>query len=176
MSRRLGREFVVASFCLALSISGCSCEGPPVKKTSGTSGSTGSADKKIDDHEHHDHAHMHGPHGGHVLELGHEDYHAEWMEDDASGRITVILLDDKVEKEVAIDDAEIEIRTKVAGEEKSFKLPSAGEADKPSARFETEDKTLLAILEAAGKDGTEAQLLVRIKGKEYAGNFAPHEH
>jgi hypothetical protein len=171
-------KFVVASFGLALTISGCSCEGPPAKKTTGNGKNADgpSAKKDEHDHDHHDHASMHGPHGGHVLELGHEDYHAEWLEDDASGKITVILLDDKVEKEVAIDAAEIEIKTKVAGEEKSFKLPSAGEPDKPSARFELEDKTLLAILEAAGKDGTEAQLHVRIKGKDYTGQFAPHEH
>jgi len=47
-----------------------------------------------DDHSGHDRAGEHqGPHGGHVVELGHNhEYHAELVEDEAAGLVTVYIL------------------------------------------------------------------------------------
>src|SRR5437667_11136252 len=44
-----------------------------------------------DTHDHeHDHAH-HGPHHGHLMEIGQEEYHAEWTHDE-SGKIPIYNL------------------------------------------------------------------------------------
>lgn len=159
---------------------GCSLESNPKGKSQG--GAAAKGDKDDHDHDHaghdhdHDHAHMHGPNGGPVLELGDEEYHAEWLHDEETGKVTVILLDKEVKKEIPIESAEIAIDVKIADSEKSYALPAAGGSDKPSARFELEDKALLAALEGAGQEGTEAVLKVTIGGKEYKAKFTPHEH
>ena len=76
---------------------GCSLESTP---KGGSKAGQKSGDKDDHDHDHdhdghdhhdHDHAHMHGPNGGPVLELGDEEYHAEWLHDDESGKVTVVL-------------------------------------------------------------------------------------
>lgn len=133
------------------------------------------------DHAHHDHDHdhaAHGPNGGHILEIGDEEYHAEWLHDDESGNVKVIILDDKMKKEVPIAAAEVVIATKIGEKTNDYKLaasnPSAGE--KPTAsRFELEDKTLVTALKAAGK-GVEATLKLEIAGKAYSTKIEHSEH
>ena len=52
-------------------------------------------------HEHDEHAHAHeGPHHGSIVELGNEEYHAEIVHDDATGTVTVYLLDSSAKKSV----------------------------------------------------------------------------
>jgi hypothetical protein len=157
---------------------GCSLESTPKggSKAGQKSGDKDDHDHDGHDHHDHDHAHMHGPNGGPVLELGDEEYHAEWLHDDETGKVTVVLLDKAAKKEVTIESAEIAIEVKIADSEKTYALPAAGGTDKPSARFELEDKALLAALEGAGQEGTEAVLKVTINGKEYKAKFEPHEH
>ena len=41
---------------------------------------------------HDDHAHALGPNGGHLIELGEEEYHAEVVMDEAARTLTVYLL------------------------------------------------------------------------------------
>src|SRR5688500_14491837 len=45
----------------------------------------------VEDGHGHAHAHSHadeGPNGGHLIELGNEEYHGEWLHDDDSGKLT----------------------------------------------------------------------------------------
>src|SRR5262245_7938870 len=73
-------------------------------------------------HEHdHDHAH-HGPHHGHLMEIGGEEYHAEWIHEE-SGKVTFYILDADAKKEVPIVDEKIVIDVKI-GENpaKTFEL------------------------------------------------------
>src|SRR6476661_3501394 len=60
------------------------------------------------DHEHH----HHGPHNGHLMELGEEEYHAEWTHDE-SGKVTFYILDSEAKKEVPIAADEITIGVKI---------------------------------------------------------------
>lgn len=150
---------------LPLSLTGCR---PPndVKKNS----------SKGHDHDHdHDHAHG-GLHDGHVLELGNEEYHAEWTHDDDSGKVDVYILDKTMKKEVPIAAESLTINTKVGDKEKAYTLEAVNAADGKASQFQITDKTLLTILSSVG-EGTTATLDVNIDGKPYTQKFEAHsEH
>ncbi|MDP6057614.1 MAG: hypothetical protein QGH33_01925, partial [Pirellulaceae bacterium] len=78
---------------LLMMMVGCDPKGPPSETS--PSAETQPANEGHD-HDDHDHGHAHedtGPHGGHVVEIGDEQLHAEWTHDDASGEVVIYLLD-----------------------------------------------------------------------------------
>ena len=85
-----------------------------------------------DDHHGHDHA-SDGPHGGHILGLGDEEYHLEWIHDN-SGKLTFYLLDADAKADVQTSANFIEITTTRKEETKTVKLstttPDAAEHNK----------------------------------------------
>lgn len=132
-------------------------------------------------HEEHDHAHDHGHgglHGGHIIELGKEEYHAEWTHDD-TGKITVYILDAEMKKEVPIAAEEITIETKIGEKAGSYKLaavePTEGETPKAS-KFEIVDKGLLGVLESLSEGVTAKLVIADINGKPYEAAFEHHSH
>ncbi len=132
-----------------------------------------------DDHAHegHEHAHVHGPHDGHLIEIGEEEYHAEWTHDD-SGKVTVYILDAEAKKEVPIAAEEISIDTVVGGKTTTFKLPAvdASTGDMPMAsKFEIVDKGLLGVLESLS-DGVTATLKVTIGDKPFEAKIEHDDH
>ena len=129
-------------------------------------------------HDHaHDHSHAHGLHGGHIIEIGEEEYHAEWTHDE-SGKVTVYILDAELKKEVPIDAEEITIDTVVAGQTNSFQLlavdRSAGETPKAS-KFEVVDQKLLGVLESLS-EGVTATLKLTIDGKPFQAPITHDDH
>jgi hypothetical protein len=150
----------------ALALAGC--QPPPVGQ--GPAGKTGA-------HDHdHDHAH-HGPHGGHIMEIGEEEYHAEWTHDE-SGKVTFYLLDSDVKKEVPIAADEISIDVKIGDHAPvTYKLAAVNPQDGKSATFEIVDKNLLGVLETLKDNkGTVCTLHVTIDGKTFAQKIEEHDH
>lgn len=129
-------------------------------------------------HDHgHDHSHAHGIHGGHIVEIGEEEYHAEWTHDE-SGKIAIYILDANIKKDVPIEAEKVVIQTKVGEKETSYDLPAVNRTsdEKPTAfQFEIEDKALLGVLESLSK-GVTAKLLVDINGKSYTANIEHDDH
>lgn len=123
------------------------------------------------DHDHaHDHAHE-GPHGGHIIEIGKEEYHAEWTHDE-SDKVTVYILDSTMKKDVPTGTDTITIEVKLDDNVKTYTL----ESESPmSAKFEIVDKTLVGSLEALGK-GLTATLKLDIDGKHYDAPISHDEH
>lgn len=148
----------------ALALAGC--QPPPAGP--GPAGKTG-------DHDH-DHAH-HGPHGGHIMEIGAEEYHAEWKHDE-SGKVTFYLLDSEVKKEVPIAAEEIAIDVKVGDHAPvAYKLAANNPQDGKSATFEIVDKNLLGVLETLKDNkGTVCTLHVTIDGKTFDQKIEEHDH
>ncbi len=128
-------------------------------------------------HEGHDHAHVHGPHDGHIIEIGDEEYHAEWTHDE-SGKVTVYILDATMKKEVPIAADAITIDTAVGGKTNSFQLaavdPSEGDMPKAS-KFEIVDKGLLGVLESLS-EGVTATLKLTINDKPYEAKIVHDDH
>jgi len=127
-------------------------------------------------HEHeHDHAH-HGPHHGHLMEIGNEEYHAEWTHDE-SGKVTFYILDAEAKKEVPISDEKIVIDVKIGeNSPQSYDLSAVNPKDGKSATFQTVNSNLLGALETIKSPGVVATLRVAINGKQYQQKIEEHEH
>jgi len=169
---------VLAVLLVGVWFTGCTPSSEPTKTETGGSGQKADEHGHEHGHDHHDHA-AQGPHGGHIVELGQEEYHAEWTHDDESGKVTVYILDGEMKNEVKIESTEITINTKIGDAEKDYTLAAedAGESDPPqAAKFSVEDKSLVVALEAAGKEGTSARLKVTIKGKEFTSPITHEAH
>jgi len=127
--------------------------------------------------EGHDHGHSHaseGPHGGHILGLGDEEFHFEWIHNEA-GKLTFYLLDAAAKADVSTAANSIAITTIVKDETTTVTLntttPDADEHNK----FEIIDATLLQKLKMVGH-GVTASASVQIDGKQYTGEFEHHDH
>ena len=133
-----------------------------------------------------EHAHEHpaeGPHGGHLVELAEagkeskEEYHAEWTHDDATGKVTVYILDGKAKETVPIAADTVVIKVKAGDETDSHDLAAVDRTtgDKPTAfKFEIESKELLGKLETL--KAVSATVHVDVNGKPYEGKIEEHEH
>ena len=152
---------------------GCQGKTPPTAEPQSTASPAGSS--KEHDHDHDDHGHpSEGPHHGVLVELGSEEYHAEVVHDDASGAVTVYLLDSTAKKPVTSDAPEITINLKHGDKPEQFKLsaqPQDGDAAGQSSRFAITDKELAEHLHEAA---TEPRLSLTIGGQPYSGAI-PHE-
>ena len=149
---------------VSLSLAGC-----PSSTTTNPPEKAGEHDHE-DGHDHaHDHAHE-GPHGGHIIEIGKEEYHAEWTHDE-SGKVTVYILDSTMKKDVPTGTDTITIEVKLGENVKTYTL----ESESPmSAKFEIVDKTLVGSLEA--RKGLTATLKLDIDGKHYDAPISHDEH
>ena len=162
-------------FLLALSVSvialslGC---GPKNKGVTKENGKT----------EEHDHP-AEGPHGGHLVELAEpgkenkEEYHAEWTHDDATGKVTVYILDGKAKETVPIAAETVVIKVKSGDKEESHELAAVDRTtgDKPTAfKFEVENKELLGKLETL--KAVTATVHIDVNGKPHEGKIEEDEH
>lgn len=154
-------------------VGGCSDSAAPPKNAASKGGSSGASSGGADQHEH---AHPDsGPHGGHLIELGNEEYHAELVHDEDAGTVSIFLLDGTAKKPVAIEAAEVVVNLKHGGKGEQFKLAAQAQDRDPkgkSSRFVSNDKELGEDLDAEGAD---ARLVVEINGKSYTGEVS-HEH
>jgi hypothetical protein len=137
--------------------------------------SASKADK--DDHAHEAGAHPEeGPHHGHLIELGQEEYHAELTHDDATKTVSIYLLDKEAKESVAIADVEIVLNIVVDSKPLQVKLaaaPQDGDAAGKSSRFSIVNEDVLEALEAPTTTG---RLNVSIGGKSYVGKVEHHDH
>ncbi len=143
-----------------LAASGCSKEAPKPK-----------AEEK-----HADAAHPEaGPHGGSLIELGKEEFHAELVHDEKAGEVTFYILDGAAKIAVPIDATEVLVNLKHDGKGEQFKVaakPTASDPAGKSSCFFSADKELAGDLDHAGAD---PQLVITINGKQFRGAIG-HEH
>lgn len=110
-----------------------------------------------------------GPHKGHLIELGEEEYHAELTHDDATKTVAIYLLGADAKTAVSIADAEITLNLVVAGEPMQAKLAAEKQPSDPegqASKFSIVDEKVLEALEAPKTTG---RLNVTIAGKSYSG-------
>ncbi len=98
----------------------------------------------------------HGPHGGHIFELGEEEFHAE-VAMDKDRKLTVYLLDEAMKAAKPVENGTLQITTKVDGKEVVLDLTAAPldtEKDGQSSRFELgADKVPGAVMDIEGLTG-----------------------
>jgi hypothetical protein len=124
-------------------------------------------------HEEHAHGHV-GPHGGELIELGAEEYHAEVLHEND---VVVYLLDGTAKKTAAIDAADVAVNVTHDGESEQFRLAASADSSDPagkSSRFTSNDAELVADLKEGHAD---VQLVVTIEGTQVRGALEhDHEH
>lgn len=100
--------------------------------------------------------HVHGPHNGHILELGEEEFHAEVVID-ATRKLSVYLLDEHVKASKPVENGTVTIDAMVDGKPVALALtatPQDGETDGKSSRFElAADQLPEAIKDIEGLSG-----------------------
>jgi hypothetical protein len=131
------------------------------------------------DHDHGDHDHESlGPHEGHVLELGEEQYHAEWLHDDETGKVTVILLDSEIEEEVGTTAESVTISVAIGqSDQRQYVLPAVNRSDEDppkASRFELVEPALITALQIG--EGVEAVLQVEIDGQTFSATIEHEAH
>lgn len=123
-----------------------------------------------------EHAHAsHGPHDGAIIELGDENYHAELVHGEATGKVTVYILDSAAKNAVPIEASEITVNVQQGEQGRQFKLaaePDAGDSAGKSSRFSSTEAELGAALDA---EEAKAALVLEIAGVQYRGEIA-HDH
>ena len=165
------RTFMAAGLVAAFAIlPGCS-----EKKVTKVDGKKGSKYvKKPDPHEH---EHAHGPHGGHLIELGNEEYHAEMVHDEETHKVEFHILDSAGKKSVLIAAKEVVVNYIVDGKPQQTSIPAAplpGESGGESSRFEIVSEELCKSI--CDNPKANAKLEVSIDGKQYNGAIESHEH
>ena len=161
---------------LLMMIVGCNPKGP-----SSESSQSAETQPAQEGHGHahdqgHDHGHGHedtGPHGGHIVEIGDEQLHAEWTHD--AEEVVVYLLDSSAKADAAISAATISITTKIGETETTYELPAVSQEDGQSSRFALSDPSMVEALKAVGP-GVEATIVVNVNGEALVGKFEKHEH
>jgi len=117
-----------------------------------------------------------GPHKGHLIELGEEEFHAELTHDDTTKTITVYVLGADAKTAVAIAETEITLNLVAGGETMQAKLaamPQEGDAQGKSSRFTLVDEKVMEALEAPKTTG---RLNLVIEGKNFSGKVEHEEH
>jgi hypothetical protein len=117
----------------------------------------------------HDHP-DHGPHGGDLIELGDDGYHAELVERDGD-EIWVHLLGSDAKTAVPIDAEKLRINLVDHGNPRQFELaalPAEGDPAGQSSRFRSADPELWRLLH---REHATARLAVVIDGKQYLGTL-----
>jgi hypothetical protein len=123
------------------------------------------------------HEHEHGPHSGHLVELGEEEYHAEVVFDAKAAKITVYLLDSTAKKPAPSDAKEIKLDLTIAGQPKSFAAKAVADTGDPpnkSSRFEVADNPEIKS-NIKDEEDLKGSVTAPIGGKTYTGKIV-HEH
>ena len=82
------------------------------------------------DHGDHDHGH-HGPNGGDIVELGNEEFHAEFVVDELANRIDVFILGSDAKTAKPIEATELSLSFKHDDEVEEFKLTAVEQDGEP---------------------------------------------
>src|SRR5262245_55951182 len=110
------------------------------------------------------------------MEIGGEEYHAEWTHDE-SGKVTFYILDAEAKKEVPIDADRITIDVKIGNNApKTYELMAVGPMNGKSAAFEITDKQFESLFDQLKSSGIMLTLHAEINGKKYDQAIKEHEH
>ena len=131
-------------------------------------------------HTHEDeleHAHpTEGPHGGHLVELGGEEYYAELLHDESTHTVTVHLLGAAAEESVLVETPEITLQVLEEGQFADYALTAvaAGGDATGASQFEIVDQHLSEMLDDA--EQLRGRLRVTIEGRQLTGTIEHHAH
>lgn len=167
MSRQLGWLFI----CLTAGcyLAGCNGSGGDYK----TAGQIKQEKKASGQPVHADHEdHGPGPHGGAIVELGDDEYHAEVVVDGKTHTLLVYLLGPDAKTATAIAATEATVMTEGNQSLTLKAAPQKGDADGKASKFELTDEAAVdALVKAKSLHG---DLQIEIDGKPFRGHIDAH--
>jgi len=169
----ISRNCLGCAIAVSAAIAWVGC-GPSASKPEGP-GSATAEHHEGDGHGKEEHAEE-GPHHGHLIELGKEEYHLELTHDEATKTVSVYVLDGGAKNAVPIAEPEITLNLAVNGAPMQVKLAAAPQQDDPagqSSRFTVIDENVLEALEVPKTTG---RINLMIAGKPYSGSVEHQEH
>lgn len=119
-----------------------------------------------------DHDHGAGPHGGAIVELGDEEYHAEVVVDGKTHALKVYLFGKDAKTPAPIAATEVTVTTE---DDKKLALkaaPQTGDGDGKSSLFELTDEAAVDAIAKAGY--LHGSLQLEAEGKPYRGDIDAH--
>ncbi len=163
----LRKDFLAVALSLTTTLVLAGCGKP--------AGEAGKAEHDATTTAHDDHEHGHaeeGPHHGHLIELGNEEFHGEIVHDDAAGKVTIYLLDGAAKASAAADGDQVLVSLVIQGQPKQFVLKAvdAGKRD----QFESSEKELVEALDHDQE--AKGRLNVTIGNKPYVGMIEHEKH
>jgi len=168
---------VFAYLCVtavSLSLAGCgsSSTETPSERIEGTPPPLASEADHGDDAVH---AHpSEGPHGGHLIELGNEEYHAELLHDENTHTVTIHLLDGAGKQPVAVPLPEVTVQLHQDGQFVKYALKAVQGEGGAASQFEAVDAALCDAL--CHEDELRGRLQLTIQGKPYTGAIEHSSH
>lgn len=123
-------------------------------------------------HDEHDHDHDAGPHGGAIVELGADEYHAEIVVDGKAHALRVYMLGPDAKTAAPVAATELKIATEDNQTLTLKAAPQTGETEGKASLFELADEKAVDGLEKAGY--LHGSLQIEIGGKAYRGDVDAH--
>ncbi len=164
-------SLVVLAMVVVLSLNGCGSDSSDTHSGQTPEGPSPTAQDPGDVHP------TEGPHGGHLIELGNEEYHAELLHDEQAHTVTVHLLDAAGKQPVAAGQPEIMVQLFQDRQFVSYALkavPKAGDAADTASEFQIVDQALCNIL--SHEDKVRGRLQVTIDQQPYTGTIEHESH
>jgi len=135
----------------------------------------------------HEHEHEHGPNGGHLLEVGEEQYHVEVVFDNDKRMLTAFILGPDAKTAYPIAGESIDFDMEIGDKEHEIPLaakPLEGEKDGKSSRFVAEGKAIPESVKAESDlnghfhlDIGDNHFHVDLSHGDHAGHdHAEHDH
>ena len=131
-------------------------------------------DKPVAKADAHGHAEV-GPHKGALIELGEEEYHAEFVLDEKTHTVSIYLMDGAVKNCVAIPAKEITVTLKHDGKLESFKLKAKAQKTDPAGMSSMFTLTDEEFVDDLHHKGSEPRLMLKIDGKPFSAKI-DHDH
>jgi hypothetical protein len=153
------------AMCL-VGLTGCS-------KTKTKTNAPSSGQAAVTAHHHH-HGSSRGLHGGFIIGLDIENYHAELTHDDKTKRVGIYVLGEDAATAAPIEAKSVTFNATIDDKPTEYTLPAVVQPGDPAGKssyFELVSEPLLAIVtDKSGSPNPDVQLTISIEGKPHTGD------
>jgi len=163
----------ILALSAAVTIGGC---GPGGSEPSGQSpGTPEPLADSADEHAEHLHP-TEGPHGGHLYEIGNEQYYAEMLRDESTHTVTVHLLDATAKRAVTTTVEEILLHFFLDGEYATYSLQAVNTDNTGASQFAVISERLCRLMDHYKK--VRGRMHVKVGDESFivAIEHDAHEH
>jgi hypothetical protein len=116
-----------------------------------------------------------GPHGGELLEIGNEEFHAEIVVDEVKKQFLVYLLEKDAKSSLSIDEPYLMVNLLLSGKPMQIKLPSIAQETNAKGASSCYGAVSPELVDALHAPKADPRLATRIHNKAYVTKIV-HKH